>query len=187
MKNEELPGLIAEATAIATDAERTFGRLSYEQLNWKRRPEEWSVAQCFDHLVKIDSTYFPQFRQIEQGQYSPTWRDRVPIVGRLFGSLVLGAVQPQAQRKFKAARHVEPSTSGIDSSILARFTAHQQEVIEHMNRTGNLDLSSIVVKSPVAPVVFYSLLDAFRIIVAHERRHMAQAERVTAAGGFPTS
>ena len=185
--NEELPGLIAEANAIATDAERTFGRLSHAQLNWKRRPDEWSVAQCFDHLVKIDSTYFPQFRQIAQGQYSPTWRDRVPMVGRILGSLVLGAVQPQAPRKLKAARHVSPSTNAISSTIVATFTAHQQEVIEHMKRTGHLDLRSIVVKSPVAPIAFYSLLDAFRIIVAHERRHMAQAQRVTAADGFPKS
>ena len=50
--------------------------------------------------------------------------------------------------------------------------------------TGSRDLRTVVVTSPVAPIAFYSALDAFRILVAHERRHMAQAERVITADGF---
>jgi hypothetical protein len=34
-------------------------------------------------------------------------------------------------------------------------------------------------------VIVYSLLDTIRLIVAHERRHLAQAQRVTTAPGFP--
>ena len=183
--NEELPALTSEASAIAADADHVFGPLSREQLNWKRQADQWSVAQCFEHLIKINTAYFPQFRRIEDGAYAPSWRDRVPWLGRFFGSMILRAVQPDSQRKFKAAKHVEPSTSAIEEDIIARFTAHQREVIQHMTLTGSQDLSAIVVTSAVAPVAFYSALDAFRILVAHERRHMAQAERVTHADGFP--
>jgi len=183
--NEQLPALTSEAGAIAADAEHVFGPLSREQLNWKRQADQWSVAQCFDHLIKINTAYFPQLRRIEDGAYAPSWRDRVPWLGRFFGSMILRAVQPESRRKFKAAKHVEPSTSAIDEGIIARFTAHQREVIQHMTLTAGRDLSAIMVTSAVAPVAFYSALDAFRILVAHERRHMAQAERVTHADGFP--
>jgi hypothetical protein len=54
-----------------------------------------------------------------------------------------------------------------------------------MTMTGSRDLRTVVVTSAVAPIAFYSALDAFRILVAHERRHMAQAERVITADGFP--
>ena len=183
--NEELPALTSEASAIAADAEHAFGPLSREQLNWKRQGDQWSVAQCFEHLITINAAYFPQFRRIEDGACAPSWRNRVPWLGRFFGSMILRAVQPDSQRKFTAAKHVEPSTSAIEEDIIARFTAHQREVIQHMTLTGSQDLSAIVVTSAVAPVAFYSALDAFRILVAHERRHMAQAERVTHADGFP--
>ena len=43
------------------------------------------------------------------------------------------------------------------------------------------------VTSPVSPVATYSLLDAYRIVVAHERKHFEQARRVTQAEGFPKS
>jgi hypothetical protein len=183
--NEELPALQSEASAIAADAGRTFGPLSPEQLNWKRQAGQWSVAQCFEHLIKINAAYFPQLRRIEDGAYAPSWRDHAPWLGRFFGSMILRAVQPASQRKFKAAKHVEPSTSAIDGDIIARFIAHQREVIQHMTLAGSRDLSAIVVTSAVAPVAFYSALDTFKILVAHERRHMAQAERVTNADGFP--
>jgi hypothetical protein len=185
--NQELPALLSEANAIAADAERTFGRLNREQLNWKSGADQWSVAQCFEHLIKINSAYAPQFRRIAEGKYTPTWRDHVPWLARFFGSMILRAVQPSSQRKFKAARHVEPSTSTIDGAIITRFATHQQEVIEHMTTTGRHDLSTVVVTSAVAPIAFYTALDAFKILVAHERRHMAQAERVIDANGFPTA
>jgi hypothetical protein len=181
----ELPSLIAEANAIAADAQRTFGPLNREQLNWRDRAGQWSVAQCFEHLIKINDAYAPQWRLIEQGAYAPTWRDRVTWLADLFGSLILRAVQPQSQRKFKAAHHVEPSAGTIDGDIVARFTAHQQEVVAHMTTTGKRDLRRVMVTSAVAPIAFYSALDAFSILVAHERRHMAQAERVSKADGFP--
>jgi DinB superfamily len=182
---QELPALIADARAIAADAERTFGPLNGTQLNWKRRVDEWSVAQCLEHLIKIDAAYFPQFRLIEQGAYAPTWRDHAPWLARLFGSLILRAVQPASRRRFKSAKQVEPSAGTIDGDIVARFAVHQQEVIEHMTATCRRDLDTVVVTSMVAPIAFYSVLDAFRILVAHERRHLAQAERVTGADGFP--
>lgn len=181
----ELPALIADANAIAAEAQGTFGPLTRDQLNWREGAGQWSVAQCFEHLIKINDAYAPQWRLIEQGAYAPTWRDRVPWLAGLFGSLILRAVQPESPRKFKAAHHVEPSTGTIDADIIARFLAHQQEVVAHMTMTGSRDLRRVMVTSAVAPIAFYSALDAFRILVAHERRHMAQAERVINADGFP--
>jgi hypothetical protein len=39
--------------------------------------------------------------------------------------------------------------------------------------------------SPFASVIAYSVLDACRIIVAHERRHFEQARSGTQTPGFP--
>lgn len=184
--NESLPDLVGEARSVAAEAERSFGALTAEQLNWMPAPEAWSVGQCFDHLIRINSTYFAPLRHIQERGYTPGWRDRAPFLSRWIGSLVLHAVEPGAPRKLKAAAHVTPARSALDDGIIARFVAHQQEVIRHMRQTAERgDLGAMVIVSPVASAAFYSVLDAFRIIVAHERRHMAQAARVTQAAGFP--
>ena len=54
-----------------------------------------------------------------------------------------------------------------------------------MRMTEELDLRNIVITSPVMSLMTYSLWDAYKIMVAHERRHMAQAKRVMDTPGFP--
>jgi sulfite reductase beta subunit-like hemoprotein len=49
----------------------------------------------------------------------------------------------------------------------------------------DLDLEKIVITSPVAAAITYSLMDAYRLIVVHEQRHFQQARRVTEEPGFP--
>lgn len=183
--NEELPSLIDEAQAIAEEAEKTFGHLSTEQLNWKPNADRWSVAQCFDHLIVINRGYFPRIREIADGKYEPSIKERLPLLPRVFGSLILKAVQPQARRKFKADRRFQPATSELGGDIIAKFKAHQGEVVQLMKKTNRLNLRRIIVTSPVASFAPYSLLDAYKILLAHERRHMAQAQRVMEAEGFP--
>jgi hypothetical protein len=54
-----------------------------------------------------------------------------------------------------------------------------------MKATAELPIEESIITSVVSPVVTYSLLDAYRILVAHERRHFQQAERVMQMPGFP--
>ena len=183
--NEELPNLIEQVHDIAEDAQKTFGTLSAEQLNWKPNADQWSVAQCLEHLIVSNAAFFPLIKKIANGEYRPSFRERLPLLPRFFGSVILGAVQPQAQRKFKAGPKFLPSSSAIDGNIVSRFKNQQQEVIENMKMTQNLNLRKIIITSPVASFATYSLLDAFRIVVAHEQRHLEQAKRVMKAEGFP--
>lgn len=178
---------IAEARAIASDARREFGRLTPAQLNWKPAPEQWSVAQCLDHLIRIDSAYWPVFRRIEEGTYAPGLARRLPLLPRLFGSLVLKSVEPDAPRKYKTSKRVEPATGDLDAGIVDRFVAHQDDLIEHMRKLGERDAADVIVPSPLLSIVSYSLRDALRIIVAHERRHLGQARRVLETPGFPAA
>ena len=183
--NEEFPKLIDEANAIAEDAQKTFGHLSSEQLNWKPKADEWSVAQCFDHLIVTNARSFPLIEKIANGEYKPSLKERVPLLPRFFGTMILKAVQPQAQRKFKAGPRFQPASSAIGGDIIAKFKAHQKEVIDHMKMTKRLNLRNVIITSPVASFATYSLLDAYKILVGHERRHMAQASRVMETNGFP--
>lgn len=180
-----LHGLIAEAGKIADDAQATFGRLSPAQLNWKRSPAEWSIGQCFDHLILTNRPYFPLIERIAAGERRRTLWQRIPFLPGFFGRLVLGAVKPESARKVKARPGFTPAASDIDGQIISHFRKQQEELMRLMKSTEGLELEKIIITSPIASVVTYSLLDGYRIIVTHERRHFLQAERVMAAEGFP--
>jgi DinB superfamily len=181
----ELSGQLEELKAIGEEARETFGGLSRRQLNWRPGAEQWSVGQCFEHLIKTNQSFFPTLERLARGERkSGTWERLSPFSG-FFGKMVLKSLAPESVRKFKAPRGLLPSSSDVDAAVIEQFAAHQGELAGLMKATGNLDLKRTVVTSPISGFVTYSLLDAFRIVVMHERRHFAQARRVTESEAFP--
>jgi hypothetical protein len=184
LRRADLTRLMAEAGAVASDARREFGTLTLAQWNWKPDAREWSIGQCLDHLVISTTAYFPTLRAILAGTRHPTIWERVPILPSLFARMLLGALDPDAGRKVKAPAALRPSTSAIDPGVLQRFVDVQRDLVALMRATPPAALSTNVT-SPVARVVTYSLLDAYRIIVVHEHLHVRQARAVKSSPGFP--
>ena len=173
----DLKTLITSANKISDDAKATFGNLSISQLNWKPSPERWSVAQCFDHLITSNSGYFPKIDEVLAGKKRAFW-EKMPVLPGLAGRLLIKSLDPSSTRKIKAPKKFEPAQSNISGSVINDFAEQQQRIIEKMKATEHFDLEKIVITSPVAAVITYSLMDAYRIIVVHEQRHFQQAQRV---------
>ncbi len=181
----DLQGLVEQLRPIAGDARETFGGLSPAQLNWKPDAGQWSVAQCFDHLIVTNEFFFPLLEKITSGERKSSLWERVSPLSGVFGRLVVKSVASDGGRKFKAPAKLLPSSSEVDGRVIERFAEHQGELERRMLATKYLDLSRIFITSPVARFVTYSLLDGYRIVVAHERRHFEQARRVTESEAFP--
>jgi len=184
-QNLTLTQIYDEAEVIAGDAKAHFGQLNSRQLNWKPAADSWSVAQCLDHLISINREYYPTFNGILNGEHRLALIHRLPFLPAMFGRMMVKALSPNAQRKFKAPGSAQPSSSSIDPQIVDRFITHQLQTLAKMRSLEDRDPARIIITSPFASAVVYSLLDAFRLIVAHERRHFAQAQRVMEADGFP--
>ena len=181
--NGELGGLLEELKAVADDAQKVFGGLTPAQLNWKPSAEQWSVGQCFEHLIRTNRGLLPTLEQSARGEHAQTLWQRVSPLSGLFGRVVMWAIA--SPRKFKAPRPLNPSTSDVDAAVIGNFVEQQDELAGLMRANEGTDLKGTIVTSAISPFVTYSVLDACRIAVAHERRHFAQARRVTEAEGFP--
>jgi hypothetical protein len=177
--------LVGQLEAIAAEARAVFGGLDGRQLNWKPAAESWSVGQCFEHLLKTNAGFFSTLERIGRGEHrSSLWEKWSPLSG-FFGRMVLRAVAPGSRRKFKAAAKTQPASSDVEADVIGRFAEQQARLAGLMRATDKIDLNKTVVTSPVASFVTYSLFDAYRVVVMHERRHFEQARRVTEAAGFP--
>jgi hypothetical protein len=186
-KEGELGVLLEELAAVGREAREVFGRLSGAQLNWKPSAGRWSVGQCFDHLIVTNRCFFPDIEKVAAGTYKTGLWGRVSPLSGFFGRFILKALDPEKGRKTKAPRVFEPAQSDVAADVIGRFVIHQEELATRMRATAGADLRALKVASPVSPVATYSLLDAYRIVVAHERKHFEQARRVTRAEGFPAA
>ena len=180
----DLPSLIAAANNLAAETKSTFGGLTPAQLNWKPSAERWSVAQCFDHLLTSNKGYFPTIEGVIAG-IKPTFWQRMPVLPGLAARLLIKSLDPKSTRRIRAPQKFQPAQSDISSSVLDDFVDQQAKMVEKMKATEHLNLEKIIITSPVAAAVTYSLMDAYRIIVVHERRHFEQARRVTEETAFP--
>ena len=186
LRDADLTIVLAEAALLANEVRRRFGALSGDQVNWKPAPEEWSVGQCFDHLLISNRPYLPIFDAALAGRRQRRLRERVPLLPRLFGALLINSLRPDSGRKITARPAFLPSSSRIDPAIVTTFLEQHAQLQRLMDASRSLDLAGIVITSPVLGVVTYSLMDACRIIVAHEQNHFVQAVRVTESPEFPT-
>jgi hypothetical protein len=184
-QNLTLPQIYDEVEAVAGDAKVLFGNLNSEQLNWKPTADSWSVAECLEHLVSTSHEYYPVFDRILKGEHRKTFLHGMPFLPALFGRVMIKAASPDSQRNFKASGSAQPSSSSIDTQIVDRFIANQRETLAKMKLLENSKPAEIIVTSLFASMVFYSLLDTFRVIVAHARRHFIQAQQVMESVGFP--
>ena len=184
-RQADLANLIAEANRVASDTKPTFGHLTASQLNWKPSADRWSVAQCFDHLLTTNKGYFPIIESVLAGKKQTFW-ESMPVLPGLAGKLLIKSLDPASTRKLKAPKRFEPAQSDVSSSVISDFIDQQEKLIEKMRATQHLDLEKIIITSPAAAAITYSMMDAYRIIVVHEQRHFQQAKRVAEERGFPS-
>ncbi len=180
-----LSDLIVAAEQLRTDTRQTFGKLSAPQLNWQPSSEQWSVGQCFDHLVKAKEPFFQIIEQARNGTHPNSIWQRLPWWPGFIGEQMIKAMQPNSGRRVKSPKSFQPASSAIDPQVIQSFLAQQQRWIEAIKTTEAIDSANIIVTSTAAAVITYSLLDAMRLMTVHDRRHFQQAERVMQANGFP--
>ena len=182
-----LSELISEANTISKETFSSFGTLTAQQLNWKPNPDQWRVAQCFDHLVIANAAYFPTFENVLSGEKENTFWEKLPFLPSMWVKLVVKAVAPETASKRKNPKIFDPSSSSVGEDIIHRFVDQQNDIIRYMRATENMDLEKITISSPVSNLITYRLLDAYRIIVAHEKRHFLQSLRVLEMKDFPVA
>lgn len=178
--------LAGEFVTLAEDVWTTLGAIPADQLNWRPSATGWSVAQCVDHLVKSKTEMCRAIDRTLDGTAPRTVWQRLPLWPRLMGWLLITSQSPGGRRKFTAELVARPSTGSYDRDIINRLISDQRDLAARVQALDGVDARRIMV-SPFVARITYSVLDGYRLIAAHQRRHFEQAVRVTRASGFPAA
>jgi DinB family protein len=181
-----LPDIRAGLEDVAQRAQTTFGALDERQLNWRPDATGWSVAQCFDHLLTADRLMVRAVQDaLNQVQSRTVWQ-RLPIWPRVIGRLLIRSQTPGATRKFTASPLATPTASDIHSDVMQRFIDARRDVGALIQPLDERLADRTIMTSPFIKIITYSVLDGYRLMLAHDRRHFEQARRVMLSRGFPT-
>jgi hypothetical protein len=181
----EIEGFRAQFERLSSEADALVEPLSEAQFTWQPSPGAWSIAECIEHLNVTARLYLPQLDEaiadaIRRGRYAEG-----PFSYNWIGRFVVRSMEPPARVKLRAPKTFHPPPSRSRREIMAAFRAYQVQFIDRLRQANGLDLAGAKVSSPASKWIRLPLGSGFALMTAHERRHLWQAQRVTAAPGFP--
>jgi DinB family protein len=157
-------------------AEALVSTLTPGQLLWRPDPGKWSVAECLAHLnVTATTVQKIMARGIEQGKKEKKFGSGSFSIGPK-GRLMVWIAEPPPKFRLRAPKSVRPPEAIDDPmQVLPEFLYIQAEWERLMREQEGLDLAKIIVgQGPFR----MRLAAALPWMMAHQRRHLLQAENV---------
>ena len=146
-----------------------------EALRKRRSPSSWSALECIVHLNLATTAMLPGIRQaVEAAQQGS---DDKPIYKMdLAGRLLAWSLEPPVFIKLKAPQIAQPLECAGPEPVLQEFEELHAQLIELLHASAGKTIDQQKMKSPFANM-HYNAYSAFRIIAAHDRRHLWQAHK----------
>ena len=145
--------LVQQIASVNQQVEHHFLNLSPVQLNWKQEPSKWSIAQCIDHLIVSNSTYFPIFDQVIQGRYELSFIQKINPFKKIFGPMMIKSLGPHSAKKFSAPKLFQPTSSNVRDTIIMDFIFQQDILKKYFVQLQAPDMKNIVISSPVSKMI----------------------------------
>lgn len=173
--------LIRELDEATEQARRLVAETDARLFTVRPDAMRWSAAECLGHLSITTNEFLPILRSaIENGLNRNLRSAREPGMDTL-GRVLRWFMEPPIRSKVKTTQPFVPRAIRAKAEALAEFEAAQRELVALVNAAKGLDVRKIKVRSAFDKRVSYNLYSAFRIIAAHERRHLWQAEQAVCA------
>ncbi|MDX1636782.1 MAG: DinB family protein [Balneolaceae bacterium] len=171
--------------AAARDRAVDFGQPIDQELFLLRPSEhQWSIAECFSHLVTFGDRYLQTMQQGTEAVKSraqPVDED-LPFPPRLLWKGVINLFAPPYRLKMKTVEPFSPNhkVSLKKASVLDRFVELQEQFIAMLEdtRTEGIHMDQVKVSNPILSFIKMTLSECFAVIEVHQRRHLWQAEQV---------
>ncbi len=149
----------------------------YEKEDFIKQPgkKEWSAGECLEHLYRANSEYIENTLESMKVAGTSTaenknYRPRFIVVN------FIKMMKPDSFLKLKAPKIFKKKYHGDLHDTIERYMKTLDEFIDLADKSRKYDLK-IKVVSPVTRLVKFQLAEMFMLMIQHQKRHLAQAER----------
>jgi uncharacterized damage-inducible protein DinB len=153
---------------------RTVSSLSPTQLQYKPAPDRWSVAECLEHIIVVETSVL--------GSIGNTLQQTAPAAGSAMGDDSIMQTVVDRTTRVKGPDRLMPSRRWPHDRLLSEFEAARKRTSDFVSST------NAPLRQHGFPHPRFGQLDCYQwllMIGAHGERHRAQSEEVMAEAGFP--
>ena len=136
----------------------------------------WSIAQCFDHLNSYGDYYLPAIAKgLNQGPFSS---ENTSFKSNWLGDYFARLMEPsQKMKKMKAFKNHLPKKDLNAHQVIATFITQSETLLALIKSANDKDINAIKIPISLTAFIRLKLGDVFQFILAHNDRHIAQAQR----------
>lgn len=175
----DLQQVLDEVDALDRTAEALVLPLSDEQFHWQ--PDEgrsWGVAECFNHLATINVFYSAAIERAVDDALARELVGGGPIAPTFFGERFIRSMEPPVKLRSRAPASVRPRPGGNRHDILAAYRTSHDRFRALVRRCEKIDVNRTTFPNPFFPLFRVRVGTGLRVIPAHDRRHLWQAQQV---------
>lgn len=173
-----LDDLLRQLDAIRTRAQQLVSGLMPDQLTRRPDPAKWSIAECFAHLNLTAAAVQPKIAAaIGQGKQASI-TGTGPFSPGIIGRVLIWVAEPPPKFKMRAPKNISPVAHGDPAQVVAEFMKLQDGWEKLIRDCDGLDQKRIKVSSLFPGMPRLRLAAPIPWLLAHQRRHLAQAEEV---------
>jgi len=178
---QQLATIVASLESAQTRLHRLVDQLP--DARWKSRPgpDQWSAAECIEHLNLTSRAYIPLLRHaLEKGAKPATApsRYRKDFLGGLFSALVgpLPRIAKKRWGRVKTTGEFIPQPVATRVETVTEFDRLQADLIAITRQADGFPLGDMKIVSPFGGKIRYNVYSALVILPRHQERHLGQAE-----------
>lgn len=149
-------------------------------------PNAWSAMQCIGHLNMYGDYYLPAIENaitvaknkgnINSEVFTPG------LLGNYFTNL-MKTTAGKPSKKMKAPKGYTISNEGLSDEVIATFIDQQEKLLQLLEDAKDVNLNNIRIPISIAKFIKLKLGDVFMFLIAHNVRHVQQADRAIDAAG----
>ncbi len=178
----ELQGLLDAIDACERDAQTLVADLSEQELNWQQRPgETWSVGQCLDHLAVMNVFYVPGFVPLVERARGASAGPFRGLASSAPGQWFINSFEPPVKRRMKSPKQVVPRSAVSRDGIVEAYKNSHASYRALVRASAAVDVTRVKGPNPFFSFVPMRVSTVLKIIPAHDRRHLWQAQNVKRA------
>ncbi len=176
----QLAEIQAELEAATSRARQLVAALDDAQ--WRTQPAagRWSPCECLMHLNITTREYLPLLHSAAGRGREKHQQSSGPFKMDFWGRLLSWFLEPPYRVKAKTGAKFAPASVEPAAAVLAEFEKGQEALAGVLRYADGLALDKILLTSPFNEKLKFNFYSTLKTILAHQRRHLWQAEQATA-------
>ncbi len=174
----QLGNLLEQFHCATREARKLVLGRSAAELTKRLKPKSWSAAECLDHLARTTASFLPAISRAVAT--APKLTTNRSLWTGTIALLLIRNLEPPYRLRYKVIPQLVPEVTDFEAAWSA-FEQSQSRLSEAICSAAGLAIDKVKVPCPVCAHVAYNAYGAFRMLAAHQRRHLWQMEQILGA------